>query len=278
MYRRDHGSDDGFRFDGAGWMLVARPPGACRITVPAGRHFLDVHLGKSAGSYELSGHEDLGCDAPASTFVFLPAGREREIAASRSGWGVQLAFMPALLPPIAPGEPGPDFRPRLVWHGEDDAMIVIAQQLCGLWEASMAPPTADQVGSVATILMMRVAHHMVGRPERLTQPSSVSRRVQTVLDHIEDHRADPLSIEDLASVAGVSTYHFARLFRRATGRTPHQYVVARRLAHAKRRLHLSDDPIVAIAQDCGFGSQSHMTGVFSKVLGTTPGAIRRRSQ
>lgn len=261
--------------------MVVRSPGACRITVPAERHFLDVNLGKSDAVYEISGLEALGDVAPPGTFVFLPANGEREIKATRSGWSVQLAFDTHLLDtntvPKLGTVPSDETQLglRAICHAEDDSMVSLAQQVSGLWRSDLPLPNEEQVDAVAILLMMRAAHHVVYGDPHPPRSSSVSKRIQQVLDHIESDLSAPHSLAELAAIAGTSTYHFARMFRQATGRSPHQYVVERRLAHAKRRLSFSDDPIVEIALDCGFGSQSHMTDVFNKVLGTTPGALRR---
>lgn len=283
MHRRDHSAWDDLHHEATDYVLIARRPGACRISVPPERHFLDVHLGKSDASYEISGLETEGLQAPPSTFVFLPAGEAWEIAASRSGWSVQLAFEPGLLPAPPPvpkngngaAIPATPFAP--LCHIDDDVMITLAQQLAGLWVPETMAPMPEQVGAVATLLIYRLSWHIRCADTAPLRSSPVSRRIQAVLDHIELDLSAPHTLEDLAAVANVSTYHFARMFREVTGRSPHQYVVERRVAYAKRRLSQSDDPIVVIAHESGFGSQSHMTDVFSKLLGTTPGKIRRNA-
>nr|WP_281015730.1 AraC family transcriptional regulator [Roseobacter litoralis] len=75
----------------------------------------------------------------------------------------------------------------------------------------------------------------------------------------------------------MSTYNFARVFRTAMGRSPHQYVVERRLADAKRRLSQSDKPLAVIAHVSGFSSKNHMTDTFKKILDVTPGVVRKNS-
>ncbi len=283
MQGRDRIASNGLCHRRPGFTLVARPPGACEITVLGRHHFLDVHLGKSEASYEVEGLENLGSAAPPSTFVFLPANGERKIRAIRSGWSVQIAFDATMLG-VYFGRQDPDANGhdealglRAICHAEDEPMVNIAQHLGGVWAGELPWPTHEQLDAVATLLIMRVFHYVLHRDPRPPKTPAVSRKVQRVLRHIEDNLSETHSLDSLAVVAGVSAYHFARKFRQATGRSLHQYVVERRLAHAKRRLRSSDDPIVEIAHDCGFGSQSHMTDVFSKVLGTTPGEVRRQA-
>lgn len=71
-----------------------------------------------------------------------------------------------------------------------------------------------------------------------------------------------------------STHHFSRLFRDATGLSPHRYVTSRRIEVARTRLERSDAPLCAIALDSGFGSQANFTRAFRKATGTTPGQYR----
>ncbi|WP_198659288.1 helix-turn-helix domain-containing protein [Nocardiopsis sp. FIRDI 009] len=103
------------------------------------------------------------------------------------------------------------------------------------------------------------------------------RRLSRVVDHIHANLGGPISLDDLARVAGVSRSHFTRLFRSSTGHPPHQYVLRQRLEHARRALVTTDTPIARIAQDCGFADQSHLTRTMRRHLGVTPRALRAAS-
>jgi AraC family transcriptional regulator len=105
-------------------------------------------------------------------------------------------------------------------------------------------------------------------------PHAVLRRVQ---EHIEEHLQDNLSLDELARAAHYSRGHFLRMFRAATGKTPHQYLTERRVERAKSMLQKTQDiSLIDIAARCGFSSQSHMTRVFREQFGVTPGAFKRR--
>lgn len=94
--------------------------------------------------------------------------------------------------------------------------------------------------------------------------------------HIGEHPGSALRLEDLAAVAGMSLFHFCRVFREATGVTPHQYIVDRRMELACRllwsaRLAAGGGPtMLDIAQACGFSSQSHFAAQFRRHTGQTP--------
>jgi AraC family transcriptional regulator len=87
--------------------------------------------------------------------------------------------------------------------------------------------------------------------------------------------AEQITIEDLAKECRLSNRHFARAFRKTTGESPHRWILRRRVDVAKQMLGGCDHSIPAIALACGFADQSHLTRVFSAMVGTPPGAWRR---
>lgn len=103
------------------------------------------------------------------------------------------------------------------------------------------------------------------------------RILNRVKEKIEASIHTDLSLESLAKESGYSRAHFLRMFRTATGVTPHQFVLDLRLRQAQNRIKETRDSLIDIAADCGFASQSHMTTVFRKYLDLTPAEIRRNS-
>jgi len=110
------------------------------------------------------------------------------------------------------------------------------------------------------------------RPE--TAPTLDAKRLKRVLDYIEAHLVDEMTLEQLAGEACLSAYHFARLFKQATGLTPHRYVTDRRVQVAQQKLASAALSLVEIALDSGFGSQANFTRVFKRSTGLTPGQYR----
>jgi AraC family transcriptional regulator len=90
------------------------------------------------------------------------------------------------------------------------------------------------------------------------------------------HCADDLSLVDAARACGLSRGHFTKAFRVATGLTPHQWLQRYRIDKAKHLLLSPALTIAEIALSCGFADQSHLTRVFSRLVGDTPAAWRRR--
>lgn len=92
---------------------------------------------------------------------------------------------------------------------------------------------------------------------------------------IDAHAAQPLTLDDMAQQAGVSAFHFLRLFSRAVGASPHQYLVRARLRHAARALAQSDRPVTDIAYEVGFGDLSNFVRSFHRAAGVSPRRFRQ---
>jgi AraC family transcriptional regulator len=103
------------------------------------------------------------------------------------------------------------------------------------------------------------------------------RRLSRVLDYIEANLEDNLTLDNLASIACLSRFHFARAFNAAIGQPPHRYVSAKRLERAKALLIRGDQTLVDIALALNFSCQANFTRAFRQVTGQTPGQYRRNS-
>jgi len=102
-------------------------------------------------------------------------------------------------------------------------------------------------------------------------------RVARSLRFVEAHSAGDCSLEMLARHAGLSRYHFLRVFRAVTGQTPRQHLIATRLRSAALALKGTRKPVTQIALDVGFGDLSHFISSFSRTFGVSPRAYRRRA-
>jgi AraC family transcriptional regulator len=130
------------------------------------------------------------------------------------------------------------------------------------------------VESLGTALCIRLARHFVGRLQLPTGGSLSPERLQRVGDYVEAHLDDDLSLTVLADIACLSPYHFSRSFKQATGVGPQRYVIQRRLERAKGLMRRTNLPLALIAQEVGFADQSHLTSIFRREIGVTPGRYR----
>jgi AraC family transcriptional regulator len=101
-------------------------------------------------------------------------------------------------------------------------------------------------------------------------------RLRRVLDYISANLANELTLADLAGIACLSPYHFARTFTRAMGVSPHRYVSQMRLQKAMAEVAAGKLPLVQIALNARFSSQASFTRAFRRATGLSPGGYRRR--
>ena len=112
-------------------------------------------------------------------------------------------------------------------------------------------------------------------PEEHSAP--MPSRIARARERIEASVATGISLEELASDAGTSRFHFARLFRDAVGEPPHRYLTRCRIEQAKKLLRRSELTLADIALSVGYSSQSHFTAAFRGLLGRTPRQFRASS-
>jgi AraC family transcriptional regulator len=115
-------------------------------------------------------------------------------------------------------------------------------------------------------------------PQRPRTGGLAPSKLRRTIAYIQDHLDQELSLATLATVAQTSPAHFARLFKQATGRSPHQYVIACRMASAKRLLAETDMPLSEIGLQVGCADQSHFTALFRKHVSMTPQVYRNTAR
>src|SRR3954471_1869555 len=134
----------------------------------------------------------------------------------------------------------------------------------------------DEVGQV---LASRFVEVVSEKALKAAPDASRDRRraVETAL-WIDAHSHHQIGLEDAAEQAGISPFHFLRLFSEVLGVTPHQYLVRSRLRHAARRLADDDSAITDIAYDVGFADLSNFVRTFGRAAGASPLKFRQASQ
>jgi AraC family transcriptional regulator len=136
------------------------------------------------------------------------------------------------------------------------------------------PLAAESLANVLTVQLIRC----VLAPRRLARgpDGALPRgRLRAVVAYIEDHLDASPTLEQMAAVARLSPYHFARQFKAATGLPPHQYVIMRRVERAKHLLQGGTDLSLAeVAAHAGFSDQSQFSQHFKRLVGVTPRQFR----
>jgi AraC family transcriptional regulator len=100
-------------------------------------------------------------------------------------------------------------------------------------------------------------------------------QVRRVLAHIEANLGAPIRNKDLAALARLSTFHFNVAFRNSVGDSPHGYLIRRRVELAQGLMLSTEKSLSDIAAECGMADQAHLTRLFRKIVGDSPGAWRR---
>jgi AraC family transcriptional regulator len=160
-----------------------------------------------------------------------------------------------------------EFEPRLFFLDHDiwETAFKIKMQV----ESSGSP-------SYVEALSLVLAHELI----RLQQGTSgvapvmhgglAGRQQKEVADYIEDRLDEEISLQDLAAVAQLSPFHFARAFKQSFGEPPHRYLVVRRMERAKGLLKNPTLTVTEIGLMLGFSETSSFTAAFRRLVGTTP--------
>lgn len=139
-------------------------------------------------------------------------------------------------------------------------------------ESFGSPLYVESLANVLAVHLLR--HHATTRPPLPVYEGGLPQRhLLQVLDYIDAHLGNEVT---LAELVDISQFHFGRLFKRSLGLSPYQYLLQQRVERAKTLLKCTDKPIVAIALECGFNSQSHLGRKFRQLTGITPKAYRAK--
>ncbi|MDP1026879.1 AraC family transcriptional regulator [Sphingomonas sp. KR1UV-12] len=138
--------------------------------------------------------------------------------------------------------------------------------------------TAERTAYISTLLDALKAHTVRGPAPSAEAPfpsaDFSAYRIHQIMNDIQARPEDDHTLEALSGQAGLTPSHFCRVFKRATGATPHQYVMKARLDRARDLLGQSDLSVAQVAEMTGFTSQSHFTRAFRQYAGQTPSGWR----
>lgn len=166
------------------------------------------------------------------------------------------------------------FRNR---SGVDDDRLV-SMLTCLRGELAEPVPSAMLVQGMTDVISIHLARNYVDIGASPFGDSSAlpHHKVRLVTSWMSTHLADPFSLATLADLAGISEFHFNRLFRKATGMPPSQYQIKLRMETAQRLLRETATSVVAIANEVGYVNPSHFAAQFRKETGMTPSNYRRQ--
>ena len=139
---------------------------------------------------------------------------------------------------------------------------------------SEAPGSSVLIHSAVNAILVRFLRLYAGQARTEPAPRVPMWKIDQVRRYIDENLQRPLTLPELASLARMSTFHFARTFKEVTGHSPHSFIVSRRLEAAKSMLASDDLSIAQIAYRNGYETQSHFTKLFVRRFGITPKKFR----
>lgn len=168
-----------------------------------------------------------------------------------------------------------DFQPRLFFFDQGLWETVQKLRLEIGREGTGANPYADALGAVLCHELIRLNGTGVLLPDAHTTGGLAEWQKNRLVDYIETHLEQPITIMQLAELVRLSPYHFARAFKRSFGVPPHRYHMLRRIEATKILLGRTSEPITEIALRLGFSETSALTAGFRRVTGQSPSEYRR---
>ena len=260
------GSVNGFTVTEA-WSPPRKIPthahGSLSITVLVGGGFEERYQARTGASFK-------SCDCAPGTLLIRPPGEAHENHLSRDG-------ARTLSLELSPG--------RLDLYGKDLAPILslAARREAAFLDLGLAMSRELRFQDAATPLALEsLSLELIARIVRIAQstktglekaPAWLARARNTIHDRFRDQT---LRVAALAAEQGLHPVYFARAFRRHFLMTPGEYVRRLRVEWAARRVVDSADSLSAIALECGFADQSHLTRAFRRRFGLAPGQMRRK--
>jgi AraC family transcriptional regulator len=127
--------------------------------------------------------------------------------------------------------------------------------------------------AIATVLVN--GHAVRHRPVQINRGGLGSARLRRIKELVHGKLEDDLSLDKMAQSVELSTAHFANMFQKSTGESPHQFLLRMRVERAKETLRTVETRILDAALACGFKTQQHFARVFCGICGTSPREYRR---
>jgi AraC family transcriptional regulator len=172
----------------------------------------------------------------------------------------------------ATGLPAPELVAR--YAAVDPLIRAIGNRLITEFQTATLP-CAPCLESLAGVLAIHLAAYYGAQGAVIHAVAGLSpHKLSRVQAFINEHFGESIAVRQLAGLVHMSPYHFARMFKKATGQPPHAYITMRRLERARELLVDSELPLVEVAASVGFQTQAHFTEVFHKHTGVTPRAFR----
>lgn len=181
---------------------------------------------------------------------------------------------------VLAGQPHADQFNKMRFAFADPLGVALTRQIL----AELYAPQAEERTAYVSAMVGALKAHILSGPPAHGNPAEIpvsdfsAYRLHKIMNAVLAHPEEDHSLEQMAAVAGVTPSHFCRLFKKATGISPHQYVMKARLDRAQQMLVQTDLSLVALSEATGFTSQSHFSRAFRAWFGTSPSDYRQQER
>lgn len=209
--------------------------------------------------------------------TYIPQGVKGELTYfAEANTSSMLMFPPGRLAGLMPGDGAAAAMPFAMLDSE--RLVQLFQMI----ETEILTPDSDHPGQIETLTRM-LAHYLVDRPEARNTGQKAHLdispfKLKRVLDYIDDHLGEAVDLSTIADVAGLSRYHFVRVFKCATGCSPYQHLIHRRVARAQTLIANGELSLAAIGKISGFAHAAHFGAFFKRQTGLSPTRYRELVQ
>ena len=235
-----------------------------------------LHRGGPVDITYTVGGKSVGRHIPKGGVFFLPAGHECDVALHAALDSTHIYLRSDL---FAEGEPGAHnvLGGLAPMYGENDAVLAHLAAAVGDTIIAGLPASSLFVDPIVSAIANRFIainyHTPAAEPGKQTQRLT-HRQMQRIREFVEANLETDIRLEMMAGICGRSTEYFVRVFKATAGVSPYQYVLNLRIERAKALLGVEGASIADVALQCGFSHQEHLTRMFRRFTGVTPGRYR----
>jgi AraC family transcriptional regulator len=240
-------------------------------------HLVSMQLEDCRSLYQRRNGRESERAVCAREVIITPAGEPKFWRREGAGDVLVISISPAFLGEIfgqASGRSGAPMELIDNFGTRDRVIETLADDIHEELEANR-PASHIYVEAIARQLAVHLwRHYSVARKPAKGGCQMPAHKLLLAKRYVEENLGEALSVESIARKVGTSTFHFAHAFRAATGLPPHQYLMQRRMEHAKSLLRETDLSLTEIALRVGYSSSSHFCVAFLHLTRITPGRYR----
>jgi AraC family transcriptional regulator len=235
-----------------------------------------LHRGGPVDITYTVGGKSVGRHIPKGGVFFLPAGHECDVALHAALDSTHIYLRSDL---FAHSEAGAHnvLGGLAPMYGENDAVLAHLAAAVGDTIIAGLPASSLFVDPIVSAIANRFIainyHTPAAEPGKQTQRLT-HRQMQRIREFVEANLEADIRLEMMAGICGRSTEYFVRVFKATAGVSPYQYVLNLRIERAKALLGVEGASIADVALQCGFSHQEHLTRMFRRFTGVTPGRFR----